>query len=184
MNVLKGVVLVLGFGLATSSDPAAQDSPTTLTAAASSKPARAVLADAQNRTIGEAHLQETPNGVLLKLALTQAPPGVRAIHLHNVGRCDAPTFASAGDHFATVRHQHGFLKVDGPHAGDLPNIEVPGSGRLVVEYLVRDVTIAAGSATLFDGDGSALVIHDGKDNYLSDPAGNSGDRIACGVLLR
>jgi len=184
MNVMQGVVLVLGLGLATSSHPAAQESATAPTTASSSKPARAVLVDAQNRTVGEARFQETPHGVLLRLALTQAPPGVHAIHLHNVGRCDGPTFESAGEHFAPVRHQHGFLKADGPHAGDLPNIEVPSSGQLIVEYLVRDVTIGAGPATLFDGDGSALVIHEGKDDYLSNPAGNSGDRIACGPLVR
>jgi Cu-Zn family superoxide dismutase len=66
----------------------------------------------------------------------------------------------------------------------LPNIEVPGNGQLTVEYLVRDVTLSAGPATLFDGDGSALVVHEGKDDYLTDPAGNAGNRIACGPLVR
>ena len=182
MKVTKGVVLLIGLGLVTSSRPAAQ-APTTGPTAPSSKLARVVLADAQSRTIGEARLQETPHGVLLRLDLRQAPPGVHALHFHNTGRCDGPTFESAGAHFAPGGHQHGFLKADGPHAGDLPNIEVPGNGQLTVEYLVRDVTLGAGPATLFDGDGSALVIHAGKDDYLSNPAGNSGDRIACGPLL-
>jgi Cu-Zn family superoxide dismutase len=182
MNVMKGVVL-LGLGLLTSSRPAAQVSTTAPTDAASSQLARAVLADAQRRTIGEARLQDTPHGVLLRLDLKQAPPGVHAVHLHSTGRCDAPTFESAGEHFATVRHRHGFLKADGPHAGDLPNVEVPRSGQLTVEYFVRDVRLGAGPATLFDDDGSALVVHEGEDDYLSDPAGNSGDRIACGQLV-
>jgi Cu-Zn family superoxide dismutase len=73
---------------------------------------------------------------------------------------------------------------DGPHAGDLPNLEVPGNGQLTVEYIVPDVTVGAGPGALFDGDGSAVVVHEGKDDYASDPAGNSGNRIACGVLVR
>ena len=184
MTVTKSItLLVLGLGLVTPSRPAAQ-APATAPASASSKLAHAVLADTQGRTIGEARLQETPQGVLLRLDLKQMPSGTHAVHFHNTGRCDGPTFESAGDHFAPVRHRHGFLKADGPHAGDLPNLEVPGSGQLTVEYLVHDVTIGAGPASLFDGDGSALVVHEGKDDYLSDPAGGSGSRIACGALAR
>jgi Cu-Zn family superoxide dismutase len=184
MHVMKGVVLLIGLGFVTSSRPAAQAPATAPTTGSPSKLARAVFADAQGRTIGEARLQETPHGVLLRLDLQQAPRGVHAIHFHSTGRCDGPTFESAGAHFAPVSQRHGFLKADGPHAGDLPNIEVPSSGQLTLEYLVRDVTLGTGPTTLFDGDGSALVIHEGKDDYLSDPAGDSGDRVACGRLVR
>jgi Cu-Zn family superoxide dismutase len=121
---------------------------------------------------------------LLKLELKDVPSGVHAVHIHEVGRCDAPTFESAGAHVAASGRQHGFLATAGPHAGDLPNLEVPATKTLAVEHFVRDVTLAAGPTSLLDADGSAIVIHAAKDDYVTDPAGNSGDRIACGRIVR
>lgn len=146
--------------------------------------ATAVLVDAQGRGVGEARLQQTPNGVLLGLDLKNATPGVHGLHIHEVGRCDRPSFESAGGHFSPDRRAHGFLNPRGPHAGDLPNIFVPVSTELSVEYLLRDVTLDAGARSLLDANGSALVIHAGKDDYMSDPAGEAGDRLGCGPIVR
>lgn len=155
------------------------------TAGTSSMPtATAPLVDSQGRTVGEARLQQTPNGVLLKLDLRNATPGAHALHIHGVGRCEGPGFKSAGDHFAPGGKKHGFLNKQGPHAGDLPNLDVPSTGQLSVEHLVKDVTLESGPASLLDADGSAIVIHASKDDYSSDPAGNAGDRIVCGAVRR
>jgi Cu-Zn family superoxide dismutase len=146
--------------------------------------ATAAIADAQGRTIGDARLQQTPNGLLLKLDLRSAPPGTHAVHIHEVGRCEPPTFESAGDHFAGGAQDHGFLQKQGPHAGDLPNLEVPPTGQLSVEYLVEALALTSGRTPLLDGDGAAIVIHADEDDYRSAPSGNAGDRIACGAIRR
>jgi Cu-Zn family superoxide dismutase len=146
--------------------------------------ATAVLVDGQGRGVGQARLQQTPNGVLLRLDLKNATPGVHGLHIHEVGRCDRPSFESAGGHFSPDRRAHGFLNPRGPHAGDLPNIFVPVSTELSVEYLLRDVTLEVGQRSLLDANGSALVIHAGKDDYMSDPAGEAGDRLGCGPIVR
>ena len=145
--------------------------------------AGANLVDADGRRVGEARLREATGGVLLELTLTNATPGIHGLHIHDVGRCDAPTFQSAGGHFNPTKRQHGFLNAGGPHAGDLPNIDVPTSKALVVEYFVPNVTLEKGNTSLLDGNGSAIVIHSGKDDYKTDPSGDSGDRLACGQLL-
>jgi superoxide dismutase, Cu-Zn family len=101
-----------------------------------------------------------------------------------VGACDPPGFQSAGGHFNPLGWEHGFLNPRGPHAGDLPNIHVPAGGRLELEVLAPGLTLGPGPTTLFDADGSALVIHEGVDDYRTDPTGNAGDRIACAVIRR
>jgi Cu-Zn family superoxide dismutase len=146
--------------------------------------ATAVMVDAEGRGIGEARLQQVLGGVLLRLDLKNATPGVHALHIHDVGRCDGPSFESAGPHYSPEAHKHGFLNTRGPHAGDLPNIFVPASTELSVEFLVRDVTLSPGPHSLLDANGSALVIHAGKDDYKSDPAGESGGRLGCGPIVR
>jgi Cu-Zn family superoxide dismutase len=146
--------------------------------------ASASLIDTQGRAIGGVRLQQTPHGVLLKLDLKNATPGIHGLHVHEVGRCDAPSFESAGGHFDAAGHQHGFLNPRGYHAGDLPNIEVPASTQHSVEHLVANATLEPGPRTLLDADGSSIVMHAGKDDYVADPAGNSGDRLACGRIVR
>ena len=146
--------------------------------------ATAVLKDAAGQKVGSAALQETPNGVLLTVDLAGVPAGAHAFHIHEHGRCDPPSFDSAGEHFALHRKQHGFLDVAGPHAGDLPNIHVPEDKRLSVEILARGVTIGPGDQSIADADGAALVIHADRDDYKTQPAGEAGKRIACGVITR
>jgi Cu-Zn family superoxide dismutase len=144
--------------------------------------ASAGLVDANGRGVGQAIFQETPHGVLLTLELRNATPGVHGLHVHDVGRCDAPTFESAGGHFNPDRHAHGFLSPSGPHAGDLPNISVPASTELSMDILIPNVTLRPGPRTLLHANGSALVIHEGKDDYKTEMTGASGDRLACGVI--
>ena len=151
---------------------------------ASAVTARAALVDGSGKTIGDAVLKETPNGVLLQVDLASAEAGAHAFHIHETGRCDRPTFESAGGHFAPGGAEHGLFDPKGPHAGDLPNVHVPADGRLSFEYLVPRVTLGPGDRSLLDSDGSALVMHRDRDDYTSDPAGNAGDRIVCGVIMR
>lgn len=178
------VISMAAIGLMAWSAAAAQSqSPVATTGTSSAATASADLKDTQGRSVGQAYLQQTPHGVLVRLELKNATPGIHALHVHETGRCDAPTFESAGGHFNPTGRQHGFLNPNGPHAGDLPNIGVPSSTELWVEHLMRDVTIDPGPRSLSDDDGAAIVIHSGKDDYSSDPSGAAGDRIACGAIV-
>jgi Cu-Zn family superoxide dismutase len=143
--------------------------------------ATTVLKDAKGNEVGNAELTATPSGVLISLDLMAVPVGEHAFHIHAVGKCEPPDFKSAGPHFSPDETKHGLMNAEGPHAGDMPNLHVPGNGKLQVEVLSPMVTLNE-KATLLDQDGSALVIHAGADDYVSDPAGNAGDRIACGVV--
>ena len=143
--------------------------------------ASAVLKDANGTEVGKATLVATPSGTLLTLELTAAPPGAHGFHIHTTGKCEPPDFASAGGHFNPDETKHGLMNPEGPHAGDMPNIHVPENGKLTVEVLNPLVTLSKESA-LLDEDGSALLIHADPDDYLSDPAGHAGGRIACGVI--
>jgi Cu-Zn family superoxide dismutase len=148
---------------------------------ASAQTAKAALKDQKGADVGTVVLTQTPAGVMLKLSLKGVPAGERAFHIHAVGKCEAP-FASAGGHFNPGGHKHGLLVGQG-HAGDMPNLHVPAGGVLEVEILNTAVTLEKGKPnSLFHDAGTSIVIHAGKDDYKSDPAGNAGDRIACGTI--
>lgn len=142
--------------------------------------AAAELRDSKGGMVGAVTMEDTPNGVLLHATFQRMPPGIHAFHIHAVGTCEPP-FTSAGGHFNPRHTKHGFRSVGGAHAGDLPNIHVPENGNLEVESLARWVRF---DDNLFDNDGSAIVIHEGADDYATDPAGAAGPRIACGVIER
>jgi Cu-Zn family superoxide dismutase len=143
--------------------------------------AHAQIKNQKGDFVGTADLMQTRGGLLIKLALQDMKAGQHAVHLHEVGRCDQ-TFTTAGAHFNPDHQKHGMLVGEG-HAGDLPNLHIPDSGKLEVEFLTNKVTLEQGKPnSLLDQDGASLVIHATSDDYQSDPAGNSGDRIACGVI--
>jgi len=143
--------------------------------------ANTTLKDPDGKEVGSATLTETPNGVLIALDISGIAPGTHAFHVHAVGKCEAPDFKSAGPHFNPDETKHGIMSEHGPHAGDMPNLEVPADGKLKVEVL-NTILKLKGENAIFDDDGAALVIHAKADDYKTDPAGEAGDRIACGVI--
>jgi Cu-Zn family superoxide dismutase len=149
---------------------------------AAAQVAKAELKDADGKVVGNVDLLQSTDGVLIRLSIKGLPAGDLAFHVHAVGICEAP-FLTAGPHFNPANKKHGLEAVDGPHAGDMPNLHVPPSGNLLVEVLNTEITLARGKPnSVFDPDGSAIVIHANADDYKTDPAGNAGDRIACGVV--
>jgi len=162
-----GVVLVAGAGQA--QEPVLQT-------------ATGTYINADGEAIGTATLTETPNGVLIVTEINGLPQGIHAYHIHETGACQPPDFTSAGGHFNPTDAGHGYFDPDGYHAGDLPNVHVGADGLLMVEHFTDRVTLDEGEAALFDDDGSAMVLHQGPDDYQTDPAGASGPRIACAVI--
>jgi len=145
--------------------------------------ATADIRDTQGRKVGEAILEQRDEGLQISATFRGLPPGQHAFHTHETGRCEPP-FESAGAHFNPTGKHHGKDNPGGPHAGDLPNLQVPQSGGLKVQITARDVSLDGSRGGLLDADGAALVIHEGADDDRSDPAGNAGKRLACGVILR
>lgn len=140
--------------------------------------ASAAMADTEGNEVGTVELTQMQHGVLLTAKLTGLPEGTLAFHVHETGLCEPP-FTSAGGHYNPDSAKHGFGAEDGPHSGDMPNIYVPASGDVTFEVLNANLEL---DDSLLDADGAAIVIHAGPDDYQSDPAGNAGDRIACGVI--
>jgi Cu-Zn family superoxide dismutase len=133
--------------------------------------------------IGQARLAETPKGVMIQLKVSNLTPGIHGYHIHETGKCEAPDFKSAGEHFNPVTKEHGFENPKGYHAGDLPNINVDEDGIISMTTITKHVTVQKGKAnSLLDKDGSSLVIHEKADDYKTNPSGDSGARIACGVI--
>ena len=143
--------------------------------------ATAIINDASNTRIGNATFSDTPAGLLVTVTVTGLGIGAHGAHLHTVGICETPAFASAGAHFNPSGRQHGFRNKAGHHAGDMPNIVSPPAGAHTVQFMIDGVTLT-GRDGLLDGDGASIVIHSAEDDHLTDPAGNSGGRMACGVI--
>jgi Cu-Zn family superoxide dismutase len=144
--------------------------------------AKAVIVNGQGTAIGSATLEEAPGGVKIHLEVSQFPPGAHAFHIHAVGKCDPPDFKSAGPHSNPYGKKHGMKNPEGAHAGDLPNITAGPDGKATADVVVSSVTLKTGPNSLFHSDGTALVIHANVDDDVTDPAGNAGARIACGVI--
>jgi Cu-Zn family superoxide dismutase len=146
--------------------------------------AGATVRDSTGRIVGSAVLLQESDGVRILLDVKGLPPGDKAVHIHEVGRCEPPSFESAGAHFNPKKAEHGTANPRGPHAGDLPNITVDETGLGHLEVTNPRVTLEQGPTSLFNANGTALVLHAGSDDMRTDPAGNSGARIACGVIVR
>lgn len=143
--------------------------------------ATATIRDLNGARVGTATLTDTYAGILVVGSVQNLGLGAHGIHIHGVGKCDPP-FTSAGPHFNPLGKQHGFENPNGPHLGDMPNIDTPAAGALRFEVLLTGMTLK-GNNRLLDAGGAAIVIHAARDDYKTDPAGDSGSRIACGVIV-
>ena len=152
-----------------------------LTACATGEPqggAPMPLVNASGQSIGSVRAWQTSGGVSFRVDAAGLPHGIHGIHVHAVGRCEGPDFASAGAHWNPAGKKHGTNNPAGPHAGDLPNVDVAANGVLGATVVLP----GASMASLLDADGAALVLHAAPDDYVTDPSGNSGARIACAVI--
>ncbi|MFL5298849.1 MAG: superoxide dismutase family protein [Anaeromyxobacteraceae bacterium] len=146
--------------------------------------AHADLTDAKGAKVGNAVLSESDSGVHVAIKVQGLAPGKHGLHVHAAGKCDAPEFMTSGSHFNPGGKKHGLKSAAGAHLGDLPNLEVGADGKGEGHFMLKGVTLGEGSDGLFGPAGSAVVIHEKVDDETSDPGGNSGARIACGVIRR
>lgn len=186
---LTAMALVLGLGacgtgdkaataVASETPPASEVVATETASGAAGATAVANLRDAQGKAIGTATAMPGADTLTLSLRAEGLPPGDHGVHVHMVGKCEGPKFESAGAHLNPGNKQHGLENAQGQHVGDMPNLTVGADGRGTLTYALKGGSIDA----LLDGDGSAIVVHAKADDQKTDPSGDSGDRIACGVF--
>lgn len=140
------------------------------------------LAAVDGTARGNASVVQTADGLRVTVRAMGITPGEHAVHIHTVGVCAAPDFMSAGGHWNPTMRQHGMNNPQGMHMGDMPNMQVASDGTGVLEFTIAGAMISGGATPLLDADGASVVIHAGPDDMMSDPAGNAGGRIACGIL--
>lgn len=150
--------------------------------ASGARKATAVLVDAGGAQKATATLTQKRSGLRLVIDATGLPPGLHGVHIHTVGQCTAPDFASAGGHWNPTHKMHGKDNPMGEHMGDLPNLTIGADGTGHLDMTVPGAMLSGGDMPLLDADGAALVIHAAADDYKTDPSGASGGRVACGVI--
>jgi Cu-Zn family superoxide dismutase len=153
-----------------------------LAAGAASPSAKATLQDADGKKVATATFASTKGGVRVTVVAEGLPPGRHGIHIHAAGKCEPPDFKTAGGHFNPAGKKHGLHNPEGAHAGDLPNLVVGKAGKARATFVAHGATLGEGPGSLFSEDGTALVVHADPDDGKTDPSGNSGARIACGVI--
>lgn len=146
--------------------------------------ASASITDRERRMPATANLTQVRNMIRVQINVAGMAPGTYGVHIHATGMCTPPSFASAGPHWNPTGRQHGASNPQGKHLGDLPNLQVDAQGRANFVFALENASIDGGTSPLLDADGAAIVIHAQPDDYRTDPSGNSGDRIACGVVQR
>ncbi len=151
-------------------------------AEAKSLKATAEIQNSKGEKIGTATLIEKEKGVEVDLTVSSLSPGKHGMHIHEVGKCETPDFKSAGGHFNPSQKKHGLENPEGSHGGDMPNLIVDKNGNAKTKLLLSSVSLKQGSNSLLQSNGTTLVIHAKVDDEKTDPSGNSGDRIACGVI--
>lgn len=153
----------------------------TLAFAAPEKPIQFTLLDVKGKEMGKATLTQEKKGVKVEAQLHGFTPGEHAFHFHENGKCEGPSFTSAGAHFSPDKKSHGHVE-NGPHEGDMPNVFITKDGTGTISYLAEAVTLKKGDNSLRKEGGTALVVHAKADDHQSQPAGDAGDRVACGVI--
>jgi superoxide dismutase, Cu-Zn family len=148
------------------------------------KSAHADIMDAKGAKVGTAKIKSVKDGVQIQVKVMGLPAGDHGIHIHTVGKCESPAFTTAGGHFNPTSAHHGVNNTmdPHPHLGDLPNLTVGADGKGSATMVAKGVTLGDGTNSLFHDGGTSLVIHEKADDLMSDPSGNSGSRIACGVI--
>lgn len=145
--------------------------------------ASAKVISSSNESVGEARFEEEDNGVKVTVEVSGLPPGKHGMHIHEVGKCEGPDFGTAGGHFNPTLKEHGKDNPHGHHLGDLPNLEVKEDGTATMTVFAEGLTLQKDAEhSIMDGEGTSIVIHENEDDYMTDPTGESGGRIACGVI--
>jgi Cu-Zn family superoxide dismutase len=152
---------------------------------AATQKAIAKFVDINGRPAGTATFTSTRHGVLVDLKVTGLNEGPHGVHIHMSGNCDVKTrFTAAGPHFSFGPKAHGFMAPNGMHAGDMPNGYAAHDGTLEASFITNAFNLGNGKKSIFDHDGASIVVHAKADDYMTQPSGNSGDRVACGVIVR
>jgi len=146
--------------------------------------AEAVIQGARGEELGWARFSPARGGVELEIEVGGLAPGLHGMHVHEAGRCEPPSFESAGGHLNPSGARHGLDSAAGPHTGDMPNLSVRADGTAKARLLLPRVSLGVGSDSLLRPGGASLMIHAGRDDQVSDPSGGSGARLACGVITK